>query len=264
MKNVNFNNKKFYISLFIGTVVNLLIFIEVYMLLKNSTNNITNIFLYQFGNLNITSSSFLVLVVIYLLNQLILILNLGEEFSEELSIYGPYIFTRTNKRSHFIYKKSLQIFIFCFKYFICQFTIVLILGLLFKFKIYNYEQLLKTIGSLFFLNLLNTYLTLIISNMLSLVINGKYCCISVLFLEVIILSLCKYTSIIKFSIFNYIPFVQGIFTWHETNLINTSSRKIFDISISNFNLNGSFTYILVSIIVIVLISKTIVNKIDIL
>lgn len=254
---------KFFKFIILGILLNLLFLLPIYSFPNTFSNNLLNIFLYQFGTLNISNSSFIFSLVLYILNQIILIISLGGEFSSYLSIYGPYLFTRTNKRKTLIYKKSKSIFYKCILYLLSQFLLTFIIGIIYNFKIINFYMLIKIIFILFLLNIINTYLYVLICNMLSLLLDIKYCFTIILFIEIIILSLAKDTSLVKLSIVKYVPFIQGIFTWHETNLID-NSRFFFNFFIPNFNLTNSFIYNIILITITLIISIVLINRINIL
>lgn len=262
--NLMTNRNDFYKFIILGCGLNLLFTLPIYTSSDILSNDLVNVFLYQYGDLSMADSSFMFSLIIYMINKFILIINLGNSFSNDLSVYGPYIFTRTKKRSNLIYKKSFSVLIYCLIYLIFQFLFTFILGIIFNLQINNEREFFTIILALFCINITSIYLLVLQCNMLSMILDFKYCYIIILFSEILILSLFQYTNLISTNIIKYFPSFQGIFTWHETNLINSNSRNIFDFFINNFSINDSYIYNILLILITILISKIIINKINIL
>lgn len=264
-KTFNFNIKwsKYII---IGLCINFISFIFVSLPLMNISNkDISLIFLYQYGDLKIDSSYYIINISLYSLNHILLLFALGSETRKDMSKLGTYIFTRTDKRSIWLLSKYARLFIYIFTYYLFQFFISFLLAIIFKFKIIDSIYLIKIIIIEMVLVSLSTYLIIIICNTLSLILDDISSIVIVLLTEYINLFLCHliYSNNLNTSPIKYMPFVQSIFTWYDS-VININSYSYFSTYVvSGFNFIFSFIYLVILIFLVIILSKKIINKMDI-
>jgi len=252
-------------SLIFGIIISTVTFFCALGYVKGNSNNITHIFLQQYGNLFIKNDSYSIEVAIFLLPHFYLLYIWGQETSIIMTKFGAYIFTRTDKRSNWIINRYAILGLRIFIYYIFQFLVTLILGIALGFKLYVSIYFLQVISFELLMVTLSAYLIILLSNTLSLIVDFMYSFTMVIFLEVASLCYCHlvYSLNLNCGMIKYIPFCQGVFLWHDSNLLHNAELSLNSSVIKDFSLVYSVSYLLFLIFIVIFCSNLIIKKIDV-
>lgn len=255
-------NKQLFKYLSVGFIITLINFIYALNCLINN-KYMSNLFLQQWGSLAIDNKQYIMEITIYLINHFYLLYILGGETRRDISEFGSLIFTRTNKRSRWLLNKYIKLFIYIFIYYMFEFISTFGLGVAFGLQLGSITYLSKVIFLEILAIVFNGYLVVILSNVISMIIDTLYSYIFMVLFEAITLFYCHMIFFLNLNntIIKYLPFTQGILTWHDTNLITSTD---FNIHIKNFSLIYSNIYVAILISITMICGMKTINKKDIL
>lgn len=217
-----------------------------------------------FGHINPENILYVTSILIYVIYSIYLSYVLVDYMVVDINEHACYIFTRTGQKSKWFLTKCLNLFLYVLLYYILHFTIIIIIGIIYKFNI-TYITVFIVLKVFCLIVLFNYFIVLII-NILCLYVNALKSYILVNVINIITLFTAgiyaiksKYTKILML-----LPISQSIASWHENMIPITQRGDIFDFYIKNFNFTYSIIYLFILCIICINIGVLRINKIDIL
>lgn len=177
---------------------------------------------------------------------------------------GVIIFTRTDKKERWILEEYIKIFIKLNLYFLVQFALFFILGLINNMYIVNMQEFISVVLILFVVQVLSCYVLIVFSNTVSIYSNTIYgysasvigFCANIGMLNELYMN--KELWIIK-----YLPFTQHLILLDELKFISRN-RSLFNVKIQNYNLITNIMVYLLILTILMYISIRKMRTLDIL
>jgi hypothetical protein len=218
-----------------------------------------------YGNLEIRDVKYVIPVLFWLAPQIFMFYFLGDYVSNDLERNAIYIFTRTDRRRSWLIAKILSLFFYVALYYFLQFLVVGTMGWILGYNVLEGLSGIAIILKEFVLLVLLNYMIILMINLLSLSIPVSISAVSVfvahlfcLFLSGVVYEFYKgYSEIIK-----WLPFTQGIASWHSDISSRVGGSILF--SIQDFNVAFSVVYMVVLCIAFVYVALRKVENLDIL
>ncbi len=147
---------------------------------------------------------------------------------------GVVVFTRTDKKEIWILKEYIKIFLMLSLYFSVQFVLFFILGIMNNMSIVNMQEFISIVSILFIVQVLSSYVLIVLSNTISLYSNDTYgYFISVIGFCANIIVLNELYTMGEQWLIKYVPFTQHLILLDELKFINRNIY-MFNIKIQNY------------------------------
>ncbi|MDD5622214.1 MAG: hypothetical protein PHQ09_03490 [Actinomycetota bacterium] len=206
-----------------------------------------SLFLLSFGHLGL-DDIIIIMILLWITPQLFLIWILRDCISSELDASAAYIFTRTKKRSGWLLSKLLFLFIINLLYWLIQFTVLYLIGIITGFGFYNIQEGILLIFRQYVLMVLLSYFYILIVNILSLksnVIIGFFTAVSINIISILI-SPFFYKYLEKGPVLiKLLPSSQAIVTWHDSITGFSNKLGLFEFRLSGFSIIYSLVYLII-------------------
>lgn len=253
--------KKILISLIYSIFIGILTIPTLEML---NYTNMEILIMNIFGHIELEDIIYLTPILTFIIYLIYISYILADYMVKDLNERASYVFTRTKQRNKWFLIKCLNLFIYIFLYYALHFTVVVIMGMIYKLEIT--AATFFTIVEIFCLITLFSYFIILIVNTFSLYIDvfKSYALINIINIISLLISYIFATTSEHTRIITLLPVAQGIASWHE-NMIPTMQRGyIFDFYISNFNFMYSVGYLFLLCAICIGIGISRVEKMDIL
>ncbi|NKF07207.1 DUF2705 family protein [Clostridium gasigenes] len=211
----------------------LIIYISSYMIKSNVlyySNDIKDLYLGYFSYLPIGPKLGIMDFIIPVVHIVFVIYMFSGDILDDISEKGVIIFTRTDKKEKWILSKYMNILLELVVYFAIQFILFFVLGKLNNMSIIEFDEFVNVTIALFVMQVLSSYLLVVLSNTVSLFSNSIYgylvSTIGIL-VNVTVLDALYNNNIIK-----YLPFSQHLILFNDLSFINRN------ILLFNFEIKG--------------------------
>ncbi|MFD1408084.1 hypothetical protein ACFQ49_07950 [Kroppenstedtia eburnea] len=231
-----------------------------------SCNSLECFFLLSYGNVGITEIKYLFPLFFWILPQVILFYFLGSELASDLERNAVYIFTRTHQRKEWFLAKSLTLSLYVLLYFSVQF---LVLWMIAEVRGIHPADLQK--GTLIILSeisllvLLNVMI-LSMLNLLTLTTNHitAYTVVFASNIASLFFSTFLYESNWGIDIIQWLPFTQGILSWHQDIPASINPMIVQDLPIPQFTILFSLLYLVALTTLFMFLGTQRLEKMDLL
>lgn len=255
--------KKRIYTLIIGWII---IYISSHMVklnILNYSNDIKDLYLGYFSYLPIEPKLEIIDFIIQIVHIIFVIYMFSGYILDDIKEKGVVIFTRTDKKESWILSKYINILLELLIYFTIQFMLFFILGKLNSMSIIKTDEFINVIITLFIVQVLSSYLLIVLSNTVSLFSNSIY---GYLFSTIsIIANITVLDGIFKnnFTIIKYLPFSQHLVLFNDLSFINRNIL-LFNFEIKGYNLTTNILIQSVLLYALLYISVRRIKKMDIL
>lgn len=260
---LNFNIiKKFSISIFYSIIIGI-IYCERLSVLNY--NKLYVLIIDVFSNLDIEGIKHIIPILLFSIYNIYLTFCLMDYIYGYLKEHAINVFTRTSKRSKWLFIRCLNLLLYVIIFYILHFIIIGAVGSLYNFKL-SFDSIF-VILKIFSLVVLFNYITVLFINIISLFISPMYGYILVIitniltmfFSEMIYLHTNKCIKFIKLF-----PMSQLITSWHEGIIELFERKEYFTFYIQGFSFWYSIMYLLIISSFIVFMGNKRINKMDII
>ena len=227
------------------------------------SNDIKDLYLGYFSYLPIGPRLEIIDLIISIVHIVFVTYMFSGYILDDIKEKGVIIFTRTDKKEKWIISKYINILLKLIIYFTIQFTIFFILGRLNNMSIIKFDEFISVIITLFIVQVLSSYLLIVLSNTVSLFSNSIY---GYLFSIIsIIANITLLDGIYKnnFTIIKYLPFSQHLVLFNDLSFINRNIL-LFNFEIKGYNLATNIMIESVLLCALLYISVRRIKKMDIL
>lgn len=245
----------------------LIIYITSYMIKATviyNSNDIKDLYLGYFSYLPIGQRVGVIDLIVPIVHIIFVTYLFSGYILDDIKEKGVVIFTRTDKKERWILEEYIKIFIRLNLYFLVQFGLFFILGITNNLHIINVREFISVILTLFIVQVLSSYVLIIVSNIVSLYSNSIYGYL------VSVIGLCANMGILnelyinrKMDIIKYLPFTQHLILLDELNFISRNI-SLFDIKIEGYNLVTNIIVYLLILTMLMFVSIRKIKTLDIL
>lgn len=225
------------------------------------------LFIAGYGILYVEHIKYITPILTWIIPQVLLIYLLGNFLSECIHQNAVYIFTRSNKRKSWLLTQVSTLFVYVFSYSIVQFIVLLLIGYINNIKFpENYSQVESILLSMI-LVVMQNFIIILFINILSLYVSATNSIATFMFLHlgciVLVWFINEFTPNLN-SIINFVPFTQGIYSWHSDSVVLASKILEDGFRLSNYSLYFSIGYMIVFILIIIILGAKKLERIDFL
>ncbi|NRT78425.1 DUF2705 family protein [Clostridium beijerinckii] len=245
----------------------LIIYITSYMVksvIKYNSNDIKDFYLAYFSYLPISQNIRVTDFIVPIVHIIFVVYIFSGYVLNDIKEKGVIIFTRTDKKERWILKEYIKIFLRVNLYFLLQFTLFFILGIINNMHVVNMQEFISVISILFIVQVLSSYVLVVLSNTVSLYSNniyGYYTSVVGFCANIVMLNELYTTE--ELWIIKYAPFTQHLILLDELKFINRNIY-LFNIKIQNYDIltNGAVYLLILTVLIYISIKK--MKTIDIL
>lgn len=255
--------KNFILKVFIGLVIFLISFNDYIPLWINESNSIESLYLMTFGFIPSSNRNFLFEICLSTINIIYVIFIFSQDLQFEIKVIGTYIFTRTNKRKEWILKQYLKTFLKLSAYFICQYIVIFVVGLIYGYEINSMNNFVNVLIVSLGITILSIFSIIVLINTLAIFFEYIFSYMTIalsIIINAILVSMLidsNYMWIIK-----YFPFSQHLIGIKDIEFIDRSIY-MFNKYIYDFNIYLSLIIICIIILFAISLSVYRVTEMDI-
>lgn len=245
----------------------LIIYITSYMvksIIEYNSNDIKDFYLAYFSYLPISQNIRVTDFIVPIVHILFVVYIFSGYVSNNIKEKGAIIFTRTDKKERWILEEYIKIFIRVNLYFLVQFVLFFILGIINNMYIVNMQEFISVVLVLFIVQVFSSYVLIVLSNTISLYSNNIYgystsvigFCANIVMLNEL------YTTEGSWMI-KYSPFTQHLILLNELKFINRNI-SLFNMKIQNYSILTNLMFYLIILTILIYISIKRMKTVDIL
>lgn len=202
---------------------------------------------------------YLKLMLSLLVPQIVLVFILADYMLKDLTICSVYVFTRTNKRKQWFFRKAFELFLFAFLFYLFQFMTLFSIGQVAKLAVFDIFGLINLMANELILLVLISFIYIFTVNILSLKIGIKYSFLTI----ILIIALSPLLAFANTNMLKYIPISNFMLIWHDSeNLL--PYRDLIGDYIPNFTITFSISYALILILLLIIIGIKMIESLEIM
>lgn len=245
----------------------LIIYITSYMIKSTITynsNDIKDFYLAYFSYLAIGKTIAVTDFMVPIVHIICVVYTFSGYVLNDIKEKGVIIFTRTDKKERWILEEYIKIFIRLNLYFLVQFGLFFILGIINNLYIVNMQEFISVVLIVFIVQVLSSYVLIVLSNTVSLYSNyiyGYFASVIGFCANIVMLNELYMTK--ELWIIKYLPFTQHLILLDDLKFINRNI-SLFDIKIQNYNLLTNMMVYLLILTILMYISIRKMRTLDIL
>lgn len=250
-----------------GTILSIFLFLfNIQRVDILSNQSLEGIFLLSFGDLNISGIKYGISLLFWLLPIVFLLYFLGDDMAADFERNAVYIFTRTHQRKKWFLAKSLSLVFYIFLYYFVQFFILWVIASVYGFYLVNFEEGIFLILSMLILLILQGMMVLLMINLLAFRTTQiiAYTIVFAGYIASLFFSNFLYEIQWGIGIIKWLPFTQGIFSWHNDIPSSVSAFIVSDFHLQNFSVLFSIIYLVVITTFLILLGLKKIEDMDIL
>ncbi|HBI05422.1 MAG TPA: hypothetical protein DDY49_15510 [Paenibacillaceae bacterium] len=230
-----------------------------------SDKSLEGIFLLSFGDLNISGIKYGIPLLFWLLPMVFLLYFLGDDMASDFGRNAVYIFTRTHQRKIWFLAKSLSLFFYIFLYYFVQFFVLWIIASVYGLHLVNSEEGIFVILSMLILLILQSFIVLLMINLLALRTTQiiAYTIVFAGYIASLFFSNFLYEIQWCIGIIKWLPFTQGIFSWHNGIPSSVIAFIVTDFHLQNFSVLFSIIYQVVITTLLIILGTHKIEDMDI-
>jgi len=201
-----------------------------------------------------------------LVPQFLLVFLLAEYMYSDFKICSVYVFTRANRRHSWFLKKFFSLLIITLVYYVVQFVILLVMGVLSGFSPERFDVFVRVVISSLVLHVLIAFILVCVANLLSLKvgINFGYMCVIIFNTVMIMTPSVTYGLFDNSIIIKILPGSNGMLLGHSDNFVKVISDKFGFDTLEGFSVSFSIIYLITIIIVLFYIGSKLIEYLDII
>lgn len=224
------------------------------------------LFFLAYGDVKITAIRYIFPLLFWLLPQVVLFYFIGSELGTDLERNAVYIFTRTQQRKTWFLAKFLTLSLYILLYFSVQFLVLWIVAGISEIHLTDQPQGINLILSELSLLVLLNVMMLSLMNFLTLITNQitAYTAVFASNIGSLFLSAFLYESTWGIPIIQWLPFTQGILSWHPNIPARINPMLLQDLPLPQFTIPFSLLYLVVLTILFVILGMQRIEKMDLL
>lgn len=227
------------------------------------SNDIKDLYLGYFSYLPIGPRLEIIDFIIPIVHIVFVVYMFSGYILDDIKEKGVIIFTRTDKKEKWILSKYINILLDLIVYFAIQFILFFILGKLNNMNVIESYEFVNVISTLFVMQVLISYLLIVLSNTVSLFSNSIYGYLvsTIGILANITVLDTLYNN--NFNIIKYLPFSQHLILFNDLSFINRTIL-LFNFEIKGYNLATNIIIEILLLCTLLYISVRRIKKMDIL
>ncbi|AEB76819.1 hypothetical protein [Clostridium botulinum] len=227
--------------------------------------NIEILFLDIFGNLDIANIFYITPLISFIIYNIYLTFCLMDYIYRDLKEHAINVFTRTRKRSKWLFIRCLNLFLYVIIFYILHFIVIGAVGVFYNFQL-SFTSI-SMILKIFSLVVLFNYITVLFINIISLFISPMYGYILVIITNILTMFFSAMIYLYANKCIKFIeifPMSQLISSWHDGSVQLFQRKEYFTFYIEGFSFWYSIMYLLIISGFIIFLGNKRINKMDII